>query len=68
MLKTGYHPKMDEERLVIGSESKRKLVKVNPVIFRQILRAQEAVREVYMDEKLKIYLGYYFATRYPEKI
>jgi MoxR-like ATPase len=32
----------------------------------QILRAQEAVREVYMDEKIEKYSDN-FATRYPEK-
>jgi MoxR-like ATPase len=34
----------------------------------QILRAQEAVREVYMDEKIEKYiLDIIFATRYPEQ-
>jgi hypothetical protein len=32
----------------------------------QILRAQ-AVREVYMDEKIEKYSDIIFATRYPEK-
>ena len=43
--------------------------KVNPVVsVEQILRAQEAVREVYMDEKIEKYiLDIIFATRYPEK-
>jgi len=43
--------------------------KVNPVIStEQILRAQSAVREVYMDEKIEKYiLDIVFATRYPEK-
>jgi MoxR-like ATPase len=35
----------------------------------QIIRAQEAVREVYMDEKIEKYiLDIVFATRYPRKI
>jgi MoxR-like ATPase len=43
--------------------------KVNQVVsVEQILRAQEAVREVYMDEKIEIYFDNYFATRYPENI
>jgi hypothetical protein len=33
----------------------------------QILRAQEAVRGVHGWENWKIYSGYHFATRYPEK-
>ena len=38
------------------------------VSLEQILRAQEAVREVYMDEKIgKYILDLIFATRYPEK-
>ncbi len=43
--------------------------KVNPVVsIEQILRAQKAVREVYMDEKIEKYiLDIVFATRYPEK-
>jgi MoxR-like ATPase len=41
---------------------------VNQVVsVEQILSAQEAVREVYMDEKIEIYFRYIFATRYPEK-
>ncbi|MEO2060285.1 MAG: MoxR family ATPase, partial [Mesonia sp.] len=43
--------------------------KVNPVVsLEQILTAQQAVREVYMDEKIEKYiLDIIFATRYPEK-
>ena len=43
--------------------------KVNPVVtIEQILNAQKAVREVYMDEKIEKYiLDIVFATRYPEK-
>ena len=38
------------------------------VSLEQILKAQEAVREVYMDEKIEKYiLDIIFATRYPEK-
>ena len=43
--------------------------KVNPVVsIEQILKAREAVNEVYMDEKIEKYiLDIIFATRYPEK-
>ena len=43
--------------------------KVNPVVsISKILKAQEAVKEVYMDEKIEKYiLDIVFATRYPEK-
>jgi MoxR-like ATPase len=70
MLKTVIdYPKMDEERHVIRQNLKGSYEKVNPVIsVEQIIRAQEAVREVYMDEKIEKYiLDIIFATRYPEK-
>jgi MoxR-like ATPase len=70
MLKTVIdYPKMDEERLVIRQNLKGSYEKVNPVVsVEQILRAQEAVREVYMDEKIEKYiLDIIFATRFPEK-
>ena len=70
MLKTVIdYPKMDEERMVIRQNLKGSYDKVNAVIsVEQILRAQEAVREVYMDEKIEKYiLDIIFATRYPEK-
>jgi len=70
MLKTVIdYPKMDEERLVIRQNLKGSYEKVNAVVsVEQILRAQEAVREVYMDEKIEKYiLDIIFATRFPEK-
>jgi MoxR-like ATPase len=70
MLKTVIdYPKMDEERLVIRQNLKGSYEKVNQVVsVEQIIRAQEAVREVYMDEKIEKYiLDIVFATRYPEK-
>src|SRR6056297_3413394 len=53
MLKTVIkYPQMAEEQLIIRSNLKGAFPKVNPVVsLEQILRAQEAVREVYMDEK-----------------
>ena len=60
---------MDEEQLIIRSNLKGGFEKVNPVVsLTQILNAQKAVREVYMDEKIEKYiLDIVFATRYPEK-
>lgn len=70
MLKTVIdYPKMDEEQLIVRANLKGAFDKVNPVVStKQILSAQEAVREVYMDEKIEKYiLDIIFATRYPEK-
>lgn len=70
MLKTVIdYPKLDEEQLIIRANLKGAFEKVNPVVsLEQILNAQAAVREVYMDEKIEKYiLDIIFATRYPEK-
>jgi MoxR-like ATPase len=70
MLKTVIdYPKMDEEQLIVRSNLKGAFEKVNSVVsVAQILKAQVAVREVYMDEKIEKYiLDIVFATRYPEK-
>src|SRR5690606_36827479 len=63
------YPKLNEEQLIIRSNLKGSFEKVSPVVsLSQILKAQEAVREVYMDEKIEKYiLDIVFATRYPEK-
>lgn len=70
MLKTVIdYPKIDEEQLIIRANLKGAFEKVNAVVsIDTILRAQQAVREVYMDEKIEKYiLDIIFATRYPEK-
>ena len=70
MLKTIIdYPKQDEEQLIMRANLKGSWDKVNPVVsVSQILKAQEAVREVYMDEKIEKYiLDIIFATRYPER-
>jgi len=70
MLKTVIdYPKMAEEQLIVRANLKGAFEKVNPVVsVEQILKAQQAVREVYMDEKIEKYiLDIVFATRYPEK-
>jgi MoxR-like ATPase len=63
------YPKMDEEQLIMRANLKGSFETVNPVVsVDQILKAQEAVKEVYMDEKIEKYiLDIIFATRYPEK-
>jgi len=70
MLKTVIdYPKMDEEQLIVRANLKGGFEKVNSVVsVEQILNAQKAVREVYMDEKIEKYiLDIVFATRYPAK-
>ncbi|CAM3920059.1 MULTISPECIES: AAA family ATPase [Flavobacterium] len=70
MLKTVIdYPKMEDERMIIRQNLAGEYAKVNPVVsVEQIIRAQQAVREVYMDEKIEKYiLDIVFATRYPEK-
>jgi MoxR-like ATPase len=70
MLKTVIdYPQMEEERLIVRSNLKAGFETVNAVVsLDQILKAQQAVREVYMDEKIERYiLDIVFATRYPEK-
>ena len=69
MLKTVIdYPKLEEEQLIVRNNLSSNQVKVNPVVTtKQILTAQETVREVYMDEKIETYiLNLVFATRYPE--
>ncbi len=69
MLKTVIdYPTIENEQLIIRQNLKGGFEKVNPVVsVAQILRAQEAVKEVYMDEKIEKYiLDIIFATRYPE--
>jgi MoxR-like ATPase len=70
MLKTVIdYPKIKEEQLIMRQNLQGAYEKVNPVVsIEQILKAQQAVREVYMDEKIEKYiLDIVFATRYPEK-
>ncbi|AKA34865.1 MAG: MoxR family ATPase [Muricauda sp.] len=70
MLKTVIdYPKFTEEQLIIRQNLNGILNEVKPVItLKQILQAQEAARQVYMDEKIEKYiLDLVFATRYPEK-
>ena len=69
MLKTVIkYPQISEEQLIMRQNLKGAFEKVNPVVtLDQIKRAQAAVREVYMDEKIEKYiLDIIFATRTPE--
>ncbi len=70
MLKTVIdYPKMDEEQLIMRQHLNDGYGNVNAVAsIEQINRARQAVKEVYMDEKIEKYiLDIVFATRYPEK-
>ncbi len=70
MLKTVIdYPKKDEEQHIIRQNLMGDYEQINPVVsLEQILKAQQAVREVYMDEKIEKYiLDIIFATRTPEK-
>ena len=70
MLKTVIdYPKLDEEQQIMRDNLSNSYAVVNQTVsLEQILKAQEAVREVYMDEKIEKYiLDVIFATRYPEK-
>jgi MoxR-like ATPase len=70
MLKTVIdYPHMDDERMIMRQNMMGAVDKVKKVVtLSQILHAREAVKEVYMDEKIEKYiLDIIFATRYPEK-
>ena len=69
MLKTVItYPQIADEQLIMRQNLKGEYETVNPVVtVDQIIRAQSAVREVYMDEKIERYiLDIIFATRNPE--
>lgn len=70
MLKTVIdYPKFEDEQLIVRANLKGAFEKIKPVVsVKQILEAQKAVRQVYMDEKIEKYiLDIIFATRYPER-
>ena len=70
MLKTVIdYPKLEDEQLIVRANLKGAFEKIKPLVsVKQILDAQKAVREVYMDEKIEKYiLDIIFATRYPER-
>jgi len=70
MLKTVIdYPKISEEQLIMRQNLNNSYGDVKAVAsLEQINRARNAVKEVYMDEKIEKYiLDIIFATRYPEK-
>ncbi len=70
MLKTVIdYPTIADEQFIMRANLKKDFPEPNAVVsVQQILRAQEAVEIVYMDEKIEKYiLDIIFATRYPEK-
>jgi MoxR-like ATPase len=70
MLKTVIdYPKLKDEQKIVRANLKGAFEKIKPVVsVKEILNAQKAVRDVYMDEKIEKYiLDIVFATRYPER-
>jgi len=63
------YPNIEDEQKVVRANLAGSFDKVNAVVSTdQILKAQDAVKDVYMDEKIEKYiLDLIFATRYPEK-
>ena len=63
------YPEFDDEQLIIRSNINESFQKVKSVVsVKEILKAQESVKDVYMDEKIEKYiLKLIFATRFPEK-
>ena len=58
MLKTVIdYPKLDDEQYIVRANLKGVFEKIKPVVkIDEILAAQKAVREVYMDEKIERYI------------
>ena len=70
MLKTVIdYPTLEDEQLIVRSNLSATQAKVNPVVtIKEIIKAQDTINEVYMDEKIEKYiLDLVFATRYPER-
>ncbi|OIQ40232.1 MAG: ATPase [Bacteroidetes bacterium MedPE-SWsnd-G1] len=63
------YPQIEHEQLIMRQNLSGGFDKINPVIsLDQINSAREAVKEVYMDEKIEKYiLDIIFATRFPER-
>ena len=70
MLKTVIdYPTLGDEQHIVRANLKGVFEEIKPVVkIDEVLAAQKAVREVYMDEKIERYiLDIVFATRYPER-
>ena len=63
------YPEFEDEQLIVRSNINESFSKVKPVVsIKDILKAQESVKQAYMDEKIEKYiLKLIFATRYPEQ-
>ena len=63
------YPKLEEEKLIIRQQIKGEAQAVKPVMGTdEIMKAREIVREVYLDEKIELYIAdIVFATRYPDR-
>ena len=63
------YPKLNEEQFIMRNNLAGEKTEINQVVnLEQVLRAQQVVQEVYMDEKIEKYiLDIIFATRSPEK-
>ncbi|MDO4214794.1 MAG: MoxR family ATPase [Bacteroidales bacterium] len=63
------YPKLEEEKLIIRQNIAGEKSEVRPILRTQdITEAREIVRQVYLDEKIELYIAdIVFATRFPEK-
>jgi len=63
------YPSKEEEKLIIRQNIAQEFPKINPIIQAEtIVKARNAVRDVYMDEKIEKYiLDIVFATRFPKE-
>ncbi len=70
MLKTVIdYPNLNDEQQIVRANINNSFGDIKPVVtIKEIIKAQESVRAVYMDEKIEKYiLDLIFATRYPER-
>ena len=70
MLKTVIdYPNIKDEQQIVRANINNSFGDINPVVtVKEIIKAQDSVRMVYMDEKIEKYiLDLIFATRYPDK-
>lgn len=63
------YPTKEEERMIVRQNLAQDFPKINPVLdTNTVVKARNAVREVYMDEKIEKYiLDIVFATRFPKE-
>ncbi|MCI6550975.1 MAG: AAA family ATPase [Prevotella sp.] len=63
------YPTLEEEKLIIRENLQQSLPTVTPVTTaKEILNAREVVNQVYIDEKIELYIAnIVFASRYPER-